>query len=288
MRLPKWAGQWAWKWAGRRDPSAGRTACGIPARLRTLTVVGGVLLASLGLGAPAAHAGLTGWVIPLLDQQCGTSNVRGLVRPTDRVTLVLGAEASTVLQFLDVTATYTIPGTARTGTATGTFDPDRRTVTLFFPLVTTPANSSLNISYNLHATNGQYATETLTESLLACNGWGDSSSSRYSQWDEQVAALFTQACGTGSSGTSDYVMVSTKPGYSSEPFEGEPVWADYWVDGGVGYTAGVYGYGNALGEATIIFRIPSPPTGKILNVLAIVRDEYGTNWPVHMWAPVAC
>lgn len=175
-------------------------------------------------------------------------------------------------------------------TATQTFDPDRRSATFLFNPVLTPAGHDLTVTYTLKYSNGQY-TNSWTTTLLACGSSADyGTAAQIGGSGERDAPYFTQTCSTTSSGRQDYVMVHTAPGVygTADDLAGEPVWDDHWIDGATSLTPGVYGYGDAFGNTSLVFRIASPPTGQTLNVQVIVRDQYGTSWPEHLSAPVAC
>ncbi|MEU9448734.1 hypothetical protein [Streptomyces sp. NPDC048277] len=260
--------------------------------VRALAAVGALTLAALGIGAPAAYAGLDGWPMGLIDQQCGptTGGPLGLTVPTDHITFVMGKAAPGLYDPTSATVTWAIAGTSRTGTATATFDADRQSATLLFNPVLTPAGSTLNVTFTFKYAGGQYTRPVESTPLLACNSSADYGKSAADGPNMRVTGSITQSCSSTSSGTQDYVIVRTAPGIynTADDLAGEPVWDDYWFDGATSITSGVYGYSDASGRTSLVFRIASPPTGRTLNVQTIVRDQYGNNWPMHLAALVVC
>ncbi|MER5859264.1 hypothetical protein ABT131_27180 [Streptomyces sp900105245] len=259
------------------------------------------LIASLALligltaaGASPAFAGLDGPVANYIDQHCGIDTIGSgkttIAVPVDRVTLNLEAVGHSPADS-KITAVYTIPGTSKYGTLFGQFDPVKGNATFNYTVDNPPAGATLSISYEVAWTDGTYYSATRTRPLLTCtrddttgvdSGYGGA---------EARATVFQQCTSVGTWPYSvravDVTVHLSHDRYPAD-YAGQQVWADYWIPGKKGYTSGVSGTANSVGDAWVTFRLVAPPTGAELDILSSVRSVYGRTYPVHTWVPISC
>ncbi|MFI6149896.1 hypothetical protein [Streptomyces sp. NPDC051109] len=256
-----------------------------------------VLIGLTAAGASPAFAGLDGPVAATLDQHCGTDTVRSgtttTTVPVDRVTLNLEAFGHDPANS-KIIAVYTIPGTSKYGTLFGQFDPVRGNVTFNYTVDNPPADSTLNLSYEVVWTDGTYYNNTLPQALLHCTlantsaavDWGSYSSTTVFQ---QCTTIVRSIGGRPAWVRAEDVTVhlSHDP-FDAPRFAGQRVWTDYWIPGHKGYTSGASGTADSTGDVWLTFRLIAPPTGAELDILSSVSDGPTHTDPAHKWVTINC
>lgn len=247
------------------------------------------------------HPAPNDWVQPSLTQHCGLeirgSGVTTMSIPVDRVTLNLEGVAHAPAGS-HVTATYTVPGTGKTGTAVGQFDPVKGNATFDFTVASPPAGKQLNISYQASWADGTSYSNTLVAPLLHCTQDNTNDADR-TRDDRFATAQLFQRCQTvvrRIDGVPVFVrenivtvwVQTYDPDSGPNWFAGQPVWLDYWIPGHKGYTSAATGTFDSDGKATLTFKLTSPKAGSEINVLASARETYGRTYPAYNWTTNSC
>ncbi|GAA0296904.1 hypothetical protein GCM10010302_39450 [Streptomyces polychromogenes] len=258
-----------------------------------------ILICLTAAGASPAAADPGGPFAPNVDQHCAMQNSGSgpmtTVIPVDRITLNLETVGYPPSDST-ITASFTISGSTRTGTANGTFDAARKNATFNFSVAKPPPGATLTVTYQVWV-HGVYYSNFVRVPLAPCS-WDNPAYVDASTWSDYVTVTgVSQRCETvdvGVGGRHVYipedivtVNVAHGPSYGPSPYAGRSVWADYWIVGQKAYTSGASGVFDADGKATLSFVILAPTTGAELDVLASGQAGSRT-FPGHSWAPLAC
>ncbi|MFD8146742.1 hypothetical protein [Streptomyces sp. NPDC059708] len=257
------------------------------------------LICLTAAGASAATADPGGPFAPNVDQHCAMQNSGSgpmtTVIPVDRITLNLETVGYPPTDST-ITASYTISGSTRTGTASGTFDTSRKNATFNFSVSNPPPGATLTVTYQVWV-HGVYYSNFVSVPLAPCT-WDNPAYADASTWNDYVTVTgVSQRCETvdiGFGGRHAYIRedivtvnVAHGPSYGPSPYAGRSVWADYWIVGQKAYTSGASGVFDTDGKATLSFTILTPATGAELDVLASGQAGSRT-FPGHSWTTITC
>ncbi|MYT21011.1 hypothetical protein GTW69_32005 [Streptomyces sp. SID7760] len=264
-----------------------------------MTTALAILICLTTAGVSTASADPGGPFAPNVDQHCAMQNSGSgpmtTAIPVDRITLNLETVRYPTTDST-ITAIYTISGSTKTATATGTFDTARKNATFNFSVSNPPPAATLTVTYQVWV-HGVYYSNFVSAPLAPCTQ-DNPSYVDASTWNDYVNVTgVSQRCETVDIGVGgrhayireDVVTVNVGHGTSYWPswYAGRSVWADYWIVGQTTYTSGAPGVFDSDGNATLSFVILTPTPGAELDVLASGQAGSRT-YPGHSWVTIAC